>query len=88
MHKGVMMETLTVRGRAGHSSDPSLGANAIDGMHAVLGEVLAFRAELKARHRHPGFKVDCRADQSAQGFRQPTDYRCATARAVDRLSER
>ncbi len=58
MHKGVMMETLTVRGRAGHSSDPSLGANAIEGMHAVLGEVLAFRAELKARHRHPGFKVD------------------------------
>jgi acetylornithine deacetylase len=58
MHKGVMMEVLTVRGRAGHSSDPSLGANAIDGMHAVLGEVLAFRAELQAQYRHPGFKVD------------------------------
>jgi acetylornithine deacetylase len=58
MHKGVMMEAITVRGRAGHSSDPSLGANAIDGMHAVLSELLAFRAELKAKHRHPAFKVD------------------------------
>jgi acetylornithine deacetylase len=57
-HKGVMMEAVTVRGRAGHSSDPSLGANAIEGMHAVLAELLAFRGELKARHRNPAFKVD------------------------------
>ncbi|MGZ8219987.1 acetylornithine deacetylase [Methylomagnum sp.] len=57
-HKGVMMEAITVRGKAGHSSDPALGANAIDGMYAVLGELLAFRAELKAKHRHPAFKVD------------------------------
>jgi acetylornithine deacetylase len=58
MHKGVMLEAVTVRGQAGHSSDPSLGANAIEGMHAVLAELLAFRAELKARHRNPAFKVD------------------------------
>lgn len=58
MHKGVMMEAITVRGKAGHSSDPALGANAIDGMHAVLGELLAFRAELRAKHRNPAFKVD------------------------------
>jgi acetylornithine deacetylase len=56
-HKGVMMEAVTVRGKSGHSSDPSLGANAIDGMCAVLGELLAFRAELKARYRNPAFKV-------------------------------
>jgi acetylornithine deacetylase len=58
MHKGVMMEGITVHGRAGHSSDPALGANAIEGMHAVLGELLAFRAELRARYRNPAFKVD------------------------------
>jgi acetylornithine deacetylase len=58
MHKGVMLESIVVRGKAGHSSDPSLGANAIDGMHAVLSELLAFRAELRARHRNPAFKVD------------------------------
>jgi acetylornithine deacetylase len=58
MHKGVMMEAITVKGRSGHSSDPSLGANAIEGMQAVLAELLAFRAELKARYRNPAFKVD------------------------------
>ncbi|BBL73822.1 acetylornithine deacetylase [Methylomagnum ishizawai] len=58
LHKGVMMEAITVKGRAGHSSDPALGANALDGMHAVISELLAFRAELKAKHRHPAFKVD------------------------------
>lgn len=58
MHKGVMLEAVTVRGKAGHSSDPSLGANAIDGMYAVIGELLAYRTELKARHRNPAFLVD------------------------------
>jgi len=58
MHKGVMLESLVVRGKAGHSSDPSLGANAIEGMHAVLSELLAFRAELRAQYRNPAFKVD------------------------------
>lgn len=58
MHKGVMTEAVVVKGRAGHSSDPSLGANAIEGMYAVLRELLAFRAELKALHRNPAFAVD------------------------------
>lgn len=58
MHKGVMTEAITVRGKAGHASDPSLGANAIEGMYLVLAELLAFRSELKARHRDPAFKVD------------------------------
>jgi acetylornithine deacetylase len=58
MHKGVMMESITVTGRSGHSSDPALGANAMEGMLAVLSEVLAFRTELKARYRNPAFTVD------------------------------
>jgi acetylornithine deacetylase len=58
LHKGVMMESITVRGRSGHSSDPSLGANAMEGMHALLGELLAWRAELRDRYRNPAFKVD------------------------------
>lgn len=57
-HKGVMMESVIVRGRSGHSSDPSLGANAMEGMYAVLGELLAWRSEMKARWRHPAFAVD------------------------------
>jgi acetylornithine deacetylase len=58
MHKGVMMESVRVLGQAGHSSDPSLGANAIEGMHRVMGELLAWRGELQARHRNPLFAVD------------------------------
>jgi len=57
MHKGVMMESVSVHGHAGHSSDPSLGASAIEGMHRVMGELLAWREELQAKHRNPLFKV-------------------------------
>jgi len=58
MHKGVMMESIRVYGHAGHSSDPSLGANAIEGMHRVLSELLAWRTELQTKHRNPMFKVE------------------------------
>lgn len=58
MHKGIMMEAIRLTGRSGHSSDPSLGVNALEGMHGVLGEILAWRAELQAAHRNPLFQVD------------------------------
>ena len=58
MHKGIAMNAVTVRGKAGHSSDPAQGANAIEGMRVILGELLAFAETLKQRHRHPAFKVD------------------------------
>ncbi|MCU0767607.1 MAG: acetylornithine deacetylase [Gammaproteobacteria bacterium] len=57
MHKGVMMEAIRVVGHAGHSSDPALGNSALEGMHRVIGELLAWRAELQARHRNPLFRV-------------------------------
>lgn len=57
MHKGVMMERVVIEGRSGHSSDPSLGANALEAMQAVMGELLAFRAELQAKYRNPAFTV-------------------------------
>ena len=34
-HKGVMMERVLLEGHSGHSSDPSLGRNAIEGMGRV-----------------------------------------------------
>ncbi|MEI7866612.1 MAG: acetylornithine deacetylase [Candidatus Methylumidiphilus sp.] len=58
MHKGVMMESIRVLGHTGHSSDPSLGANAIEGMGRILNELLAWRTELQAKHRNPMFKID------------------------------
>ncbi|MGD8175910.1 acetylornithine deacetylase [Marinimicrobium sp. ARAG 43.8] len=58
MHKGIMMESLRVRGASGHSSNPALGKNALETMHTVLNELLAFREELQTRYRNPGFSVD------------------------------
>lgn len=57
MHKGILMEAIHLRGRSGHSSDPALGNNALEGMHKVLGELLRWRAELQAQNRNPLFKV-------------------------------
>ncbi|MDF9392483.1 MULTISPECIES: acetylornithine deacetylase [Methylococcus] len=57
MHKGVMMESIRVRGQAGHSSDPTLGANAIEGMHRLISELLVIREELQERYRNPAFAV-------------------------------
>ncbi len=58
LHKGVAMESIRVTGRSGHSSDPALGANALEGMHRVIGELLRWRDELQARHRNPLFAVE------------------------------
>jgi acetylornithine deacetylase len=55
MHKGVSMDALTITGRAGHSSDPRLGANAIDGMHAAIAELMSFRDDLKSRYPNAAF---------------------------------
>ncbi len=57
MHKGVGMESIRLTGKSGHSSDPSLGVNALDGMHQVIGEVIAWRDELAERLRNPAFDI-------------------------------
>lgn len=56
-HKGILMEAIRLRGRSGHSSDPALGVNALEGMHRVLGEILSWREELQAKYRNPLFRV-------------------------------
>ncbi len=56
-HKGMMMEAIIYRGRSGHSSDPALGNNALEGMHRLIGELLAFRERLQRSHRDPAFAV-------------------------------
>lgn len=58
MHKGIMMESITVRGKAGHSSDPSLGTSATEGMLKITRELLRWRDELQSKNRNPLFKVD------------------------------
>jgi acetylornithine deacetylase len=57
MHKGMMMEAVRIEGRSGHSSDPSLGANALDAMHGVLSELIQFRQELASKYQNTDFRV-------------------------------
>lgn len=56
-HKGTLMERVTVKGRSGHSSNPALGANAIDGMHEVIGHLQAFRHQLEEQYQDDSFDV-------------------------------
>ncbi|MDX5328095.1 MAG: acetylornithine deacetylase [Marinobacter sp.] len=57
MHKGIMMERLRFDGQSGHSSNPDLGRNALEGMHEALGELLNLRTEWQEKYRNPSFKV-------------------------------
>jgi len=57
MHKGILMEAIRLEGRSGHSSNPALGVNALEGMHEVISELLRWRTELQARYRNPLFEV-------------------------------
>jgi acetylornithine deacetylase len=57
LHKGIMMEAITITGRSGHSSNPSLGNNALEAMQAAMQLLLNFRDELQARYRNPAFQV-------------------------------
>ncbi|MFT7625830.1 MAG: acetylornithine deacetylase [Myxococcota bacterium] len=56
-HKGIVMGQLELLGRSGHSSQPGLGANAIDGMQAVLAALQILRQEWATSLRDPTFDV-------------------------------
>lgn len=56
-HKGIFMESIRLLGQAGHSSDPSLGNNALDGMRAVLIELEIFKQELAKKYINHNFIV-------------------------------
>lgn len=57
MHKGIMQERVVLEGVAGHSSNPALGRNAIDGMAEVLETLLRYRREMGQRFVNPAFAV-------------------------------
>ena len=57
LHKGMMMERLRVRGHSGHSSNPALGNNAMEAMHRLITELLAYRGELQSRFQDAAFEV-------------------------------
>jgi acetylornithine deacetylase len=57
MHKGMLMESIRIRGRSCHSSVPSQGASALDGMLRVMQELVLWRDELQRDHNDPSFEV-------------------------------
>ena len=56
-HKGILMESIRVVGRSGHSSNPELGRNAIEGMQRVVDVLLRWRDSLQQRYRDMRFEV-------------------------------
>ena len=56
-HKGIMMDSVRLLGHSGHSSDPSLGNNALDAMHAVISDLMTYREELKCRYNSELFSI-------------------------------
>ena len=57
MHKGILMESIRLTGRAGHSSNPALGNSALEGMHAVISALMAWRKELQQNYINNNFRV-------------------------------
>ncbi|MBB3102641.1 acetylornithine deacetylase [Azomonas macrocytogenes] len=57
LHKGVMMERIDITGQSGHSSNPAYGRNALEVMHAAIGELLNLRSQWQAQYRNPLFDV-------------------------------
>ena len=57
MHKGIVMEAIRLIGRSGHSSDPGMGVNALEGMNAVINGLTDWRGELQAGNSDADFKV-------------------------------
>jgi acetylornithine deacetylase len=56
-HKGIMMEELLIEGRSGHSSEPTLGINAIDAMTEALQILKGVRRGWEQKYRQERFKV-------------------------------
>jgi acetylornithine deacetylase len=57
MHKGMLMESVRLWGKSGHSSVPAHGASALDGMSRVMQELLALREQLQREHCNADFEV-------------------------------
>jgi acetylornithine deacetylase len=56
-HKGHMSNAIRIVGQSGHSSDPTLGVNAIELMHEAITHLLALRNTLQQTYHHPAFVI-------------------------------
>ena len=56
-HKGVFMESVTFEGSSGHSSNPALGNNALEGIHEAINVLLQYRDSLGKNYVNQDFAV-------------------------------
>jgi len=56
-HKGHMSSAIRITGKAGHSSDPEAGLNAIEIMHLVIQKLLILKQELKNKYSIEHFVI-------------------------------
>ncbi len=56
-HKGIIMESISITGRSGHSSNPAYGFNAMEAMMDVMQEIKKWREELQAANYDDRFLV-------------------------------
>jgi len=57
MHKGHMSHRISIEGKSGHSSQPTLGVNAIEIVHKVIGELLLLKEKLGKKYNNQNFDV-------------------------------
>ncbi|MEM7027698.1 MAG: acetylornithine deacetylase [Pseudomonadota bacterium] len=57
MHKGIIIETINIEGQSGHSSDPSLGNSALEGMTDVINNIRNWREKLQSENQNKAFKI-------------------------------
>jgi acetylornithine deacetylase len=56
-HKGHIAQSLNVQGKAGHSSDPDKGVNAIEIMYQAMGQLMDLQSKLKSQFHDAAFSV-------------------------------
>ena len=57
MHKGHMTHRISVQGKSGHSSKPSLGVNAIEIMYEVIGKLINLQKQFDLNYKNEAFDV-------------------------------
>ncbi len=56
-HKGHIAKSLNIQGKAGHSSDPEKGVNAIEIMYQAIGQLMDLQSKLKTQFHDEAFSV-------------------------------
>jgi acetylornithine deacetylase len=56
-HKGNLTMSVEYVGQSGHASDPSLGNNALEGMHLFMTALFEYREQMQHQYNDPAFSI-------------------------------